>query len=196
MNVPIRITATSRREFVRRCALGAAALASVPILAGRGAAAGPGAVYLPKPTIKPPVVYKPTVRKDNGNGTPEASWVINDLPFDPSQSLTSLPNNPGNPNNMGDPKLGSAELWTVQNGGGGWTHPMHMHMEEHRVLQRVGSVNEHPDDTGREDVVALDPSESVTVYRNFRTFAGHYVAHCHNLAHEDHNMMFGWVIEP
>jgi len=22
------------------------------------------------------------------------------------------------------------------------------------------------------------------------------VAHCHNLAHEDHNMMFGWEILP
>jgi FtsP/CotA-like multicopper oxidase with cupredoxin domain len=27
-----------------------------------------------------------------------------------------------------------------------------------------------------------------------RTFTGPYVAHCHNLAHEDHAMMFGWTI--
>ena len=31
----------------------------------------------------------------------------------------------------------------------------------------------------------------MSLYRNFRTFIGHYVAHCHNLAHEDHAMMFG-----
>jgi FtsP/CotA-like multicopper oxidase with cupredoxin domain len=73
---------------------------------------------------------------------------------------------------------------------------MHMHQEEHTVLSRVGSTNPHPDDTGKEDVVALDPSESVTFFRRFRTFAGNYVAHCHNLAHEDHNMMFGWSIVP
>jgi hypothetical protein len=36
----------------------------------------------------------------------------------------------------------------------------------------------------------------VTLYRSFRTFTGPYVAHCHNLAHEDHNMMFGWEILP
>ncbi|MFL5248949.1 MAG: multicopper oxidase domain-containing protein [Myxococcales bacterium] len=42
--------------------------------------------------------------------------------------------------------------------------------------------------------MALYPSESVTFYRNFRTDRGCYVAHCHNLAHEDHNMMFGWSI--
>ncbi|MFL5374567.1 MAG: hypothetical protein ACJ78T_11290 [Myxococcales bacterium] len=23
---------------------------------------------------------------------------------------------------------------------------------------------------------------------------GNYVAHCHNLAHEDHNMMYDWTI--
>jgi len=67
-------------------------------------------------------------------------------------------------------------------------------MEEHTVLDRVGSTNPHPEDTGKEDVVALDPAESVTFFRRFRTFAGNYVAHCHNLAHEDHNMMFGWSI--
>jgi FtsP/CotA-like multicopper oxidase with cupredoxin domain len=34
----------------------------------------------------------------------------------------------------------------------------------------------------------------VVIARQFRTFLGKYVAHCHNLAHEDHNMMFGWKI--
>jgi FtsP/CotA-like multicopper oxidase with cupredoxin domain len=48
----------------------------------------------------------------------------------------------------------------------------------------------------REDLVALDPGESVLVYRGFRTFVGPYVAHCHNLMHEDHAMMFGWSIVP
>ena len=54
----------------------------------------------------------------------------------------------------------------------------------------------HPDDVSREDLVALDPGESVIVYRGFRDFVGPYVAHCHNLAHEDHAMMFGWEIIP
>ena len=43
---------------------------------------------------------------------------------------------------------------------------------------------------------ALDPAESVIIYRGFRDFVGPYVAHCHNLAHEDHAMMFGWEITP
>jgi len=73
-------------------------------------------------------------------------------------------------------------------------------MQEHRVIARNGVPTgldpSHPEDIGREDVVALEPSEEVQFYRNFRTFTGPYVAHCHNLAHEDHNMMFGWTVNP
>jgi len=114
----------------------------------------------------------------------ETEWVINGMQFDALSPLALAR------------RSGAGEVWTVQNGGGGWVHPMHMHMEEHHVLSRSNSTNQHPDDTGKEDVVALDPSESVTFYRQFRTFLGNYVAHCHNLAHEDHNMMFGWSIVP
>jgi FtsP/CotA-like multicopper oxidase with cupredoxin domain len=72
-------------------------------------------------------------------------------------------------------------------------------MEEHRTVMRnnkdvTASSPGHPDDVSREDLVALDPSESVIIYRGFRDFVGPYVAHCHNLAHEDHAMMFGWEI--
>ena len=70
----------------------------------------------------------------------------------------------------------------------------------HRHAQRQGRHRRrdpgHPDDVSREDLVALDPGESVIVYRGFRDFVGPYVAHCHNLAHEDHAMMFGWEITP
>jgi len=77
---------------------------------------------------------------------------------------------------------------------------MHIHMEEHQVTARtsglgIASRPPHPEDPlGKEDVIAREPSEQTTIYRGFRTFLGNYVAHCHNLAHEDHNMMFGWCI--
>jgi FtsP/CotA-like multicopper oxidase with cupredoxin domain len=74
-------------------------------------------------------------------------------------------------------------------------------MEEHRTVMRngkdvtqPGADKGHVDDYSREDLVALDPSESVIIYRGFRDFVGPYVGHCHNLAHEDHAMMFGWEI--
>jgi FtsP/CotA-like multicopper oxidase with cupredoxin domain len=120
----------------------------------------------------------------------EIQWLINGHPFDPSVPLATV-------------KQGQPEVWTIKNGGGGWTHPMHLHMEEHHIFSRKGgrtgsgstpTVPGHEDDTGKDDVIAFDPSEEVVLYRNFRTYVGNYVAHCHNLAHEDHAMMFGWTL--
>ncbi|MCX6923939.1 MAG: multicopper oxidase domain-containing protein [Verrucomicrobia bacterium] len=94
-------------------------------------------------------------------------------------------------------KDGPGEVWTIENGGGGWTHPLHLHMEEHRVLTRNGVPAPdagHPDDVSKEDVIALEPSEKVVIFRRFRDFTGPYVMHCHNLAHEDNAMMVGWSI--
>jgi FtsP/CotA-like multicopper oxidase with cupredoxin domain len=140
-----------------------------------------------------------------GSGGGEAEWLINGQAFDPSTAVTSL-KNPAGKTPKAVVKKNSYALWEIRNGGGGWVHPFHLHMEEHRTVMRNGKlmINPdgsqkadagHPDDGSREDLIALDGSESVIIYRSFRDFEGHYVAHCHNLAHEDHAMMFGWTIE-
>jgi FtsP/CotA-like multicopper oxidase with cupredoxin domain len=125
----------------------------------------------------------------------EYEWSINSLPFNPEKSLAF-------------PMRDRPEIWTIKSGGG-WSHPIHFHQEEHQVLSRngvpiprTGPVKNEAlaDDMGKEDTVQLTGSETVVLYRNFRTFPafGHreakYVAHCHNLAHEDHSMMFGFTI--
>ncbi len=130
----------------------------------------------------------------------EIEWLINGVPFDPATVATSL-KNPAGKTPLAQQKMGSFNLWEIRNGGGGWVHPFHLHMEEHRTVMRngrdvTGGDPSHPEDVGREDLVALDPAESVIIYRGFRDFVGPYVAHCHNLAHEDHAMMFGWEITP
>ncbi|WP_087872124.1 multicopper oxidase family protein [Arthrobacter globiformis] len=131
----------------------------------------------------------------------ETEWLINGKPFDPAAVAASL-KNPAGRAPLAQQRKGSFNLWEVRNGGGGWVHPFHLHMEEHRTVMRNGKdVTRsgdpgHPDDVSREDVAALDPGESVILYRGFRDFVGPYVAHCHNLAHEDHAMMFGWSITP
>jgi FtsP/CotA-like multicopper oxidase with cupredoxin domain len=131
----------------------------------------------------------------------EIEWLINGVPFDPTTVAKSL-KNPAGKTPLAQQKVNSFNLWEIRNGGGGWVHPFHLHMEEHRTVMRNGrdvSVTAdagHPDDISMEDLAALDPSESVIIYRGFRDFVGPYVAHCHNLAHEDHAMMFGWSIVP
>ena len=129
------------------------------------------------------------LQRGSSNLDPETEWLINGEQFDPAKPMISPVRTSGN----------AGHVWRIRNGGGGWVHPFHLHMEEHRVVMRNGKAapdGRHPDDTGKEDVVALDPSEEVYISRRFRTFTGPYVAHCHNLAHEDHNMMFGWEILP
>jgi FtsP/CotA-like multicopper oxidase with cupredoxin domain len=131
------------------------------------------------------------LQRGSAASDPETEWLINGQQFDPAKPLASPTRTPS------DKNIG--EVWRVKNGGGGWVHPFHLHMEEHRVIMRNGKSapdGRHPDDTGKEDVIALDPSEDTYISRRFRTFTGPYVAHCHNLAHEDHNMMFGWEIKP
>lgn len=138
------------------------------------------------------------------SASPEEIWLIRHgkmvnksltmgpaLPFDAQQAMFNV-------------KRGSYEVWEIRNGGGGWTHPMHIHQDEHQVVMRNGTLRDqyvgtdprHCDDASREDVIALDPSESVVICKEFRTTFGKYVAHCHQLAHEDHAMMFGWTIDP
>ncbi len=135
-----------------------------------------------------------------GGSGGEIEWLVNGQPFDPTKPAKSLKNPAGN-QPLAQQKLGSYGVWEIRNGGGGWVHPFHLHMEEHRVVMRNGKLNPpgdpgHPDDTTKEDVIALDPSESVIICRKFRDFVGPYVGHCHNLAHEDHAMMFGWEVVP
>jgi FtsP/CotA-like multicopper oxidase with cupredoxin domain len=138
---------------------------------------------------------------ERGSAGGEVEWLINGKPFEPATVATSMKNNAGK-TPLAQQKMGSYNLWEIRNGGGGWVHPFHLHMEEHRTVMRngkdvtKGNDPGHPDDVSREDLIALDPSESVIVYRGFRDFIGPYVAHCHNLAHEDHAMMFGWEITP
>jgi FtsP/CotA-like multicopper oxidase with cupredoxin domain len=137
---------------------------------------------------------------ERGSVVGETEWLINGKPFDPTGAAHSM-KNPAGKTPLAQQKKNSFNLWEIKNGGGGWVHPLHLHMEEHRTVMRngkdvtqPGADKGHIDDYSREDLVALDPSESVIIYRGFRDFVGPYVGHCHNLAHEDHAMMFGWEI--
>jgi manganese oxidase len=94
------------------------------------------------------------------------------------------------------PKLGTREVWTLQNGGGGWDHPVHIHFEEGQILARDGSASKVPAwERGRKDVYRLRPSGSVTLTMQFRDWGGMFMEHCHNTVHEDNAMLVRWELD-
>ena len=93
---------------------------------------------------------------------------------------------------------GGAEIWELVNPSGGWSHPVHIHFEEGRILSRTSNGINVPvpaHELGRKDVYPLFKASSVRLFMRFRDFAGKYVMHCHNTVHEDHAMMLRWDIE-
>ena len=73
---------------------------------------------------------------------------------------------------------------------GGWSHPVHFHLEEFRVLSRNGrAVRPGNVEFSRKDVVELRGDEQIEILVRFRDMVGGYPFHCHNTVHEDHQMM-------
>jgi FtsP/CotA-like multicopper oxidase with cupredoxin domain len=97
------------------------------------------------------------------------------------------------------PKLGDLEIWHIQNGGGGWSHNVHIHFEEGRILTRDGKTPPDWERFGRKDVYRVgrmdDSGSEITLAMRFRDFGGAYMEHCHNTQHEDHSMLLRWDIE-
>ncbi|KAI9172810.1 Bilirubin oxidase [Paramyrothecium foliicola] len=89
------------------------------------------------------------------------------------------------------PPVGTVETWVLENHSNGWTHPVHVHLVDLRVISRSGGRNElMPYETaGLKDVVWLGRGETVTVEAHYLPWTGVYMFHCHNLIHEDHDMM-------
>jgi FtsP/CotA-like multicopper oxidase with cupredoxin domain len=89
------------------------------------------------------------------------------------------------------PKPGEVEHWVLQNGGGGWDHPIHLHFEEGVTIDRAGDPIAATEKLARKDVWRLGQNGKRTVRMQVRfgEFGGAYVAHCHNTTHEDFAML-------
>ena len=108
-------------------------------------------------------------------GRGKGAWQVNDQFFNVNRPVAT-------------PRKNTTEIWTIRNGGGGWSHPIHIHFEEHRFLSFNGRAPAAVD-SGRKDVIRLEENGEVKVALRFRDFEGRYVMHCHNVVHEDHAMM-------
>jgi bilirubin oxidase len=88
---------------------------------------------------------------------------------------------------------GTVELWELENSSGGWSHPIHVHLVDFRVVARYGSESTRGvmpyESAGLKDVVWLGRHETVLVEAHYAPWDGVYMFHCHNLIHEDQDMM-------
>ena len=139
----------------------------------------------------------------------KGAWQINSRFYDPDIA---------NATPTGD----SAEEWVLRNGGGGWWHPIHIHLESHQLVRYekdfeadgldlprpantplppfngtdVTSFIDSTEVIGLHDTTVLGPNTVARIRMRFRTWRGPFVFHCHNLEHEDMRMMFNFEPVP
>jgi FtsP/CotA-like multicopper oxidase with cupredoxin domain len=94
---------------------------------------------------------------------------------------------------LANPQLGDVEIWELHNNSGGWFHPVHIHLVDFKILDRNGLPPE-PYERGPKDTVYVGEGEVVRVIMRFEREEGRYMIHCHNLVHEDHDMMGQFLV--
>jgi FtsP/CotA-like multicopper oxidase with cupredoxin domain len=140
-------------------------------------ATNPTFYSLPGTTATPRVVR--TFKFDRLNG----QWSINGQFMDCSHFRFFVQQN-------------SVEQWLLTNLTGDWTHPIHIHLEEHQILSRNRKPPMLTVERSRKDVTQLHPNERVQLFFRFRDWTGKYPIHCHNVVHEDHAMMMIFNVQP
>ena len=138
-------------------------------------ATNPSFYQLPSTNAEPRIVR--TFKFDRLNG----QWSVNGQFMDCNEFRFTVQQN-------------SVEEWLLTNLTGDWTHPVHIHLEEHQILSRNRVAPSLAVERSRKDVTQLHPNERVQLFFRFRDWVGKYPIHCHNVVHEDHAMMALWHI--
>ena len=94
---------------------------------------------------------------------------------------------------LANPRLNATEIWEVSNPSGGWFHPFHIHLVDFKILSRNGRPP-FEYERGPKDDVYVGEDETVRLIMKFGPHRGRYMVHCHNLVHEDHDMMAQFAV--
>ncbi|MGI2902432.1 multicopper oxidase family protein [Tolypothrix sp. VBCCA 56010] len=121
---------------------------------------------------------------------PESSAVRSrDFTFEQSNRLWVINGNVWDINRVdANPQLEQIEIWTLHNNSGLWFHPVHLHLIDAQILDRNGQPP-FAYERGMKDVFYVGENETVRIIGKFRPNIGKYMYHCHNMVHEDHDMM-------
>lgn len=110
----------------------------------------------------------------------DGNWTINGVVYDDVNARV-----------LARPPQGTIENWQLRYASGPGIHPVHVHLIDFKVVSRSGGRRTvlPYESAGRKDVVLLEPGEVVNVVAQYGPWNGLYQFHCHNLIHEDNNMM-------
>lgn len=108
-------------------------------------------------------------------------WTINGATFDENVSIA-------------DPRLNTVEIWRFLNRSM-MDHPMHIHDVMFQILD-INGVAPPATHAGWKDTVNVPAGGSARVIMKFTDYTGKYVLHCHNLEHEDNDMMARFDVVP
>lgn len=103
-----------------------------------------------------------------------AMWTVNGNPF----TVDTI---------AARPRLGTVERWIIHSLN--VPHPFHIHLAQARVVRVEGDRSSPSAVDGLKDTVNLDNGGSAELLVRFDGYRGKYVFHCHNLEHEDMQMM-------
>ncbi|GAB7345485.1 hypothetical protein MBLNU457_3809t1 [Dothideomycetes sp. NU457] len=144
----------------------------------------------PVPTALRTVDYPPSRDKIDNSLVFERDgglWTVNGVTWSQGASQRVL----------AKPKRGSIEVWELINKAGGWSHPIHIHLIDFQIIARTdGDRGIQPyEKVALKDVVWLGPNERVLVIARYSPWDGVYMFHCHNLIHEDHEMLVDMSVQ-
>ncbi|MEY8876618.1 MAG: multicopper oxidase family protein [Leptothrix sp. (in: b-proteobacteria)] len=129
------------------------------------------------PPLDTPVVTR-TFEWGRGNG----GWVCNGAPINCDEIRFTM-------------KRGQMERW-IHKTGGGWSHPIHNHFVEGRIMKRNGkAITAGMPEFARKDVIWLGEGDEVEYWVKATDFVGVYPMHCHNVVHEDKGMMLLFAVD-
>lgn len=114
-------------------------------------------------------------------GRTNGQWAINDKFFNADRVDAA-------------PRKDVPEIWRLE-GTGGWAHPVHVHLDDFRILSIDGKAPP-PEWCGRKDTVSVLQGTRVEILVRFHDFTGKYLMHCHHHMHEDHAMMIRYDVGP
>jgi FtsP/CotA-like multicopper oxidase with cupredoxin domain len=94
--------------------------------------------------------------------------------------------------------LGTWQKWRLTNPLDRPVHPIHIHLLDFQIVRRTKNGVEQSlrpyEKESWKDVFNLGPNETIDIVGQFGPHVGKYMMHCHNLDHEDCDMMTNFVV--